>query len=258
VFCAALSVAPIARAQEAAPMTAPPGADSPEPPGYREAVDSAIAEYEAGQFTESRSLFERAHGLFPNARALRGMGMAEFELRNYPASIYFLEQALASPVRPLQNELRTETEKLLARARGFVGRVKLVLEPQDATVALNGTRLQLGTDRGLNLIVGDYTLQVSAEGYVTDQRPLRIAGGEEQTVSVQLTKTAPAPAQALQPTAAKDGDGDSVFASPWLLAAVGVAVAGAAVGVGFAVAGGEGDRIEPSGGSAGVVLAAGN
>jgi hypothetical protein len=249
----ALTGAPTASAQEAATAT-PPATDPQEPPGYRDAVDNAIAEYEAGRFAESRALFERAHSLFPNARALRGMGMAEFELRNYPASIYFLEQALASPVRPLQNELRTETEKLLARARGFVGRVKLAIEPSDATVVLNNTRLQLGSDRTLTLSVGDYTLQVSAPGYVTDQRPLRIAGGEEQTVTVQLPKNVEVLAPVSQPTAAKADDGDSVFASPWLWAAVGVVVAGAAVGVGFAVAGGEGERIPASGGSSGVVL----
>ena len=267
IALAALSSARIAIAQTAqtAPAAPPPpgtpatpaAATDAEPAGYRDAVDSAIAEYEAGRFAESRALFERAHALFPNARALRGMGMTEFELRNYPASIYFLEQALGSPVRPLQNELRTETEKLLARARGFVGRVKFVIDPPDAAVVLNDTRLQLGADRTLNLIVGDYTLHVGAQGYGSESRPLRIAGGEEQTVTVQLPKQLEAPAPALQPVAAtapKADEGSSVFASPWLWAAVGVVVAGAAVGVGFAVAGGEGDRLPAPGGDTGYVL----
>lgn len=234
-----------------APATA--GAEAPEPPGYREAVDQAISEYEAGRFAEARALFERAHGLFPNARALRGLGMAEFELRNYPASIYYLEQALASPSRPLSSELRTETEQLLSRARTFVGRVKLAIDPPGAMLVLNGTTIQPGPENALNLIVGDYTLQVSAQGYGTEQRQLRIAGGEEQTVTVQLPKNVEVLSPVAPPAAAPADSDESVLASPWLWAAVGVIVAGAAVGVGFAVAGGESEPVAPSGGSSGFV-----
>ncbi len=212
-------------------------------------MDSAIAEYEAGRFAEARALFERAHGLHPNARALRGMGMAEFELRNYPASIYFLEQALASPVKPLAAELRAETEQLMARARTFVGRVEFQLQPPDATLVLNGTTVQLGSNRVLDLIVGDYTLQVSAPGHTSEQRALRIAGGGQQTVAISLPKQVEVLAPVAPPQAARDSDGRSVFASPWLWAAVGVVVAGTAVGVGFALSGGDGDTLPASGGS---------
>jgi hypothetical protein len=249
VLAAALSSNDFCSAQEAA-------AEQTEPSGYRAAVDSAIGEYEAGNFAEARSLFERANGMFPNARALRGMGMAEFELRNYAASIYFLEQALAAPVKPLTPELRSETDALLARARGFVGRVRLTVEPLDASVSLNGTAVQLGPDHMLTLIVGDYAMVVSAQGYGSEQRQLRIAGGEEQAVSVQLPKTVDV-LTPVQPTAASeaaDHGGGSVFSSPWFWTAVGVAVAGAAVGVGFAVAGGDGGQAKPTGGSSGILI----
>ena len=236
-------------------------AEAPEPPGYRSAVDDAIGEYEAGHFAESRALFERAHALFPNARSLRGLGMAEFELRNYPASIYYLEQALAATAKPLQNELRSETESLLERARGFVGRVTLQLAPPDANVVLNGTKIQLAPDRVLNLMVGDYTMEVSADGYSPDRRQLRVAGGEQQTVTIQLpSQVAPLPATTAAPTAATAGttneprESRSILASPWLWAAVGVAVAGAAVGIGIAVSGGDTVLEQPSGGSTNTVL----
>lgn len=249
-------VALAASAAHAQAPEATPATEVAEPPGYREAVDQAIAEYEAGRFAEARALFERAHSLFPNARALRGLGMTEFELRNYPTSIYYLEQALASPSKPLLNELRTETEQLLSRARTFVGRVELAIDPPGATIVLNGTTVQPGPENALNLSVGDYTLQVSAPGHGTEKRQLRIAGGEEQTVTVELPKNvevlAPvAPAPGVQAAPAERDE--SVLASPWLWAAVGVIVAGAAVGVGFAVAGGDTEAVAPIGGSSGFV-----
>ena len=77
-----------------------------EPAGYRDTVERAVLEFAAGHFEESRALFARAHALFPNARTLRGLGMAEFELRNYVIAIEHLEAALANQARPLDEDLR--------------------------------------------------------------------------------------------------------------------------------------------------------
>ena len=109
-----------------------------EPKGYRAAIDEALSEYQALNFEEARALFAKAHALFPNARTLRGLGMVEFERRNYRASADYLTQALASQVRPLEGELRTATEQLLERARGFLGEIRLSVEPTDARVLLDG------------------------------------------------------------------------------------------------------------------------
>jgi hypothetical protein len=260
LIVAALSCTTRSAAQVLTP-NAPPGADAPasvdpvEPPGYREAIDNAIGEYEAGRFTEARSLFEAAHELFPNARSLRGMGMAEFELRNYPASIYFLEQALAAPVKPLTNDLRTQTEQLLMRSRSFVGKILVELQPPDAALMLNGTRMPIGPDHALTLIAGDYVLQVSAPGYDTEQRPLHVASTQVSEVRVELAKHVEV-LQPPQPLAAAGAPEKrvSVFESPWLWAAFGVAVAGAALGLGFAISSGDAGTAKPSGGSSGIVL----
>jgi hypothetical protein len=67
-----------------------------EVPGYREAIDEALAEYAAQNFLEAMSMFARAHKLSPSARTLRGLGSASFELHRYSESVSFLEQALAS------------------------------------------------------------------------------------------------------------------------------------------------------------------
>src|SRR5688572_888187 len=64
-----------------APVTPP--LDLSENPDYKRAVEEALKEYGLGHFEEARSLFRRAHGIYPNARTLRGLGMVEFELRHY-------------------------------------------------------------------------------------------------------------------------------------------------------------------------------
>lgn len=238
LFVAAVSCAERAAAQVLVP-NAPPGADvaeSAEPAGYREAFESAMREYEAGRFTEARALFAAAHEKFPNARSLRGLGMAEFELRNYPRSVYLLEQALAAPAKPLTDELRRETERLLGRAKTFVGRVTFEFSPQDANLSLNGTQLQLPPERMLTLSAGDYALEVSAAGYDAVQRPLHVPAGQDSSVRVDLPKhvemVQPA---APQPIAAARAAEPSLFESPWLWVAMGAAVAGATLGLGFAL-----------------------
>src|SRR4051812_11159906 len=52
-------------------------------PQYRGLLNEAVSEYDARRYEEARALFRRAHELSPNARTLRGIGMASFELREY-------------------------------------------------------------------------------------------------------------------------------------------------------------------------------
>src|SRR4051794_8387071 len=162
-----------------------------EPAGYRAEIDSAIAEYEARNFAEARALFARAHALYPNARTLRGQGMAEFELRNYADAIQFLEQALAAAEKPLEGSLRTDTEALLGRARSFVGRVELTVEPASAGMTVDGTPHDIPVG-GLLLNVGDHRLDFSAPGYLSEKRDLKLTGGDQISLDVVLSQQAAA------------------------------------------------------------------
>jgi hypothetical protein len=250
------------------PAPAATATDSAEPAGYREAIQEAVAEYDAGRYAEARALFTRAHALAPSARTLRGLGMAEFELRNYVVSARMLEEALVSPVRPLEGELRAHTEGLLARARGFVGRFTLQLSPPNTQLMVDGAPAVRERDGALALSVGDHTLQARADGYATVTHTLSVHGGEQTTLNVTLqpqaalTPTpAPAvaspsqPARSAPPQGAEPRDeSSSIFASPWLWVAVGVVVVGAGVGVGLAVASSDAEQADPYGGDTSTVL----
>ena len=85
-------------AVDQAPVAKP--TDSQDPAGYPELVEAALSEYHLGHFEEARGLLRKAHALFPNARTLRVLGMAEFELRNYATAAGYLEGALPSRYAP--------------------------------------------------------------------------------------------------------------------------------------------------------------
>jgi tetratricopeptide (TPR) repeat protein len=177
-----------------------------EPEAYRAAIDSAISEYELGNFAEARAQFLRAHELYPNARSFRGLGMSEFELRNYGEAIDQLERALAAKEKPLDEALRTQTEALLARAKAYTARIKLELSPARASVLVDG--LPKEHPRQLTLAVGDHVLEFRAAGLEPQKRSLKVTGGEQRTLRIALDDTR------------------HWYKSPWLWSGVAAVVAG--------------------------------
>lgn len=199
-----------------------------EPKDYGPLIDQGLAEYEARDFLEARSLFLKAHALYPNARTLRGLGMAEFELRHYPECIEYLQQSLASTVRPLDDELRGDVQGLLARAEGFVARVRVDVQPESARpqLLLDGVLLQLTPGATLTLQVGEHVIEARAEKYRSEKRKLSVKGGEQQSLRITLSR------ELFPPTAATEQP-RPLYKSPWLWAGAGVVAAG--VGVALAL-----------------------
>jgi hypothetical protein len=213
-----------------------------EPAGYREAIDTALQEVELGNYEEAREQFARAHGLFPNARTLRGLGISEFELRHYVVALGHLEQALASQVKPIDGSMRRDTEALLVRAKTYVGELTLSLSPGFANAVVDGARTVDPSQRVL-LEVGDHVLEFRADGYATERREVTVHGGEAQQLTVRMaqlvakneavaeTRPTPVPASPAEPRSERV----PVYKRWWLWTIVGVVVVGAAAGTAIAL-----------------------
>jgi hypothetical protein len=158
------------------------------PPGYDQLIDKGLREYEEYEFDAARNSFREAHGLFPNARTFRVLGMVEFELEHYPQSLEYSTSALSSTVRPLDDKLRKEVEDLARRARQYVARVLLELQPPAAQVLVDGVLTQVASGGTLVLRNGPHDLVVLAESYRSVERKLVVVGGEEQTLRVTLSR----------------------------------------------------------------------
>lgn len=155
-------------------------------PAYEALVDEGIREYGLGNFLEARSLLMRAHEQCPNARALRAIGMVEFELRNYAASASALEAALASEVRPLSELQREQAENLRRRAENFLTHVAVFSSPWPSQVSVDGQRVELPQGGELVLEVGEHELVFAAPGYLAERRHVRAVGNEWLLVQVSL------------------------------------------------------------------------
>jgi hypothetical protein len=220
-----ISVGP-AHAQSTTQSTMKDATEPAEPAGYTELLDQALEERNAGHFEEAHALFARAHAMFPNARTLRALGMVEFDLRDYRTSVEYLEQALASQVRPLTAPMRQSVSELLERAKGFLGKVALSVEPSDAQVELDGAPIQLG-DQPLLLNFGEHTFDITASGFARATRKVNVRAGEPQTLHVVLDAEAPSAttttadaSRASEPAASQHDRTDGPGALPWVLVGI--------------------------------------
>lgn len=203
-----------ARGLEGTPSDTPVE-DAAPPAGYRELVEDALREYDLRNYEEARSLFLRAHGLFPSARTHRGVGAAEFELRDYPAAISQLEAALSSHVRPLAGELRVATELLLERARNFVAHVSIETKPAAEQLVVDGASLSTLPD-SLLLKVGEHDIEAHLTGYATERRRISVRGGEREKISIVFSRREPNQEALVSQR--------RWYRNPWVWTAVGAAV----------------------------------
>lgn len=226
-------------ASEPVPAAEVGARDPAEPTGYDEAVRAGLAEYERGHWAEARVQFQRAHELLPSARTLRALGNVDFELRNYGDSVKHLQQALDALIKPLDGKLRVEAEKLLARAKLYVGEVHVDVDPETATVSVDGVRMGRGPKASLSLQLGEHLLEFQAHGRVPERRSIQIRGGENLQVEVRLVPSlTPSALQLALPRAETPRDDRRPLRKQWWLwTSVGVALAAAAVGIAVGVRG---------------------
>lgn len=261
-------------------------ADGPDAPEYRALVSEALAEFDSGHFAEARALFLHAHAINPSSRTLRGLGLSSFELREYRASIEYLEQALASQVNPLQGELRTSTEQMLRRAYAFVGRFTPRLEPTHARLRVDG--VPLGSLPSVLLDIGMHVVVAEAHGYLSETRNLQVMGGEDVLLMMSLpavpgavagapaalpavslpSASAPGPSLVAvsSPANAREAEGRAddgprppLYKNAWLWSGVGAAVVAAVVVASVVAANNNGDKTRVgdatgSGNNSGVVI----
>jgi hypothetical protein len=159
----------------------------PASPAYEEALAEAIRAHQARDWPRAKQQFEQAHALYPNARALRGIGVAAFEDGQYLSAIRALEAALEHPERRLPDDLRELTQLLIAQARARVGQVRVERSPADARVFVDGAAAVFEPDGGLLLDPGVHELRVEAPGYASTTRSIELASGATVTLIVDLS-----------------------------------------------------------------------
>jgi hypothetical protein len=224
---------PRAHAQEPSSLAAPPDAPQ-ESSQYLALVDAALDEFSRGNWTEAYALFVQAHALEPSARTLRGLAACAFEARQYLRAIEFMRAALVDPRKPLSPEQRHEAERLIERARVFVARLTVAIEPSGARVELATPAQRDDQDRVL-LDPGVHQITFSHPNYLTETRTVSVNPGDTLHLSLQLVRASehddsdatPQPLPSTQPARRASTTDVDLRTWAWITAAASVAFAGA-------------------------------
>lgn len=160
---------------------------------YRRTVREALREFQAGNWNEARVLFREAHDIFPNARTLRGIGMAYYEVRDYTDAYRYLQMALESDVRALDRRQRRATQDLAERAGQFIGYLRIEVTPDDAQVSIDMDEPRLERDGTILIDLQRHTLQVEAPDFITQTQNFSVDGGESRILRVDLQPVPPPP-----------------------------------------------------------------
>lgn len=154
--------------------------------GRRALIAEAVREYQSGRYPEAQALFRRAHALNPSARTLRGLGMASFEMREYVSALRALRAALAEERHPLTETQREHAQSLIERATVFVARYQLEIEPEAATLWIDGEPPELEEDGSVLLDAGQHTISVMHPGHHTRSLQVRVQGGSDRSLRLAL------------------------------------------------------------------------
>ena len=209
---------------------------------YRSSLKEALSEYDASHFEEARILFRRAHEIYPNARTLRSIGMASFELRDYVAAVRALSAALVDPRKPLSLDQRTHAQGLLDRSRMFVDVYTLKVTPADARILVDGRVPESEPDGTVLLGFGTHNLEASKAGFLVRTLVLNVRGGERKDLAMTLERRLLVAAQPADSAVAKatpsqapageaiESVGPGHSGAGWFYAAGGAAVAAGVAG----------------------------
>lgn len=201
---------------------------------YDDAIDHALQEFKLEHWIEAKVLFGQAYRLKPNARALRGIGLASYEARQYVEAVTYFELALIHPSQNLTQEMRDEVAQFLAQARQFTGRLHLEVEPSDAELALDGARVAPQSSDGVVLVdPGPHEVTASAAGYEPVTRRVVVEGGDDVQLQLKLQASGanlapvapPATTAAALETGSTTHSAHGRGAAPWVVVGVSGAIA---------------------------------
>ena len=201
----ACGLAGAAWAQEAVP--AAPDAVQRELQAIEDLLVRAIAEFDGAQ--QSRSIvildeiitrlesLRRDRTLPPRGREVLAQA---YELRGRAYYNIGLQEKAADSFRSLiqlQPQYALSKDKVSPKIFDYFNSVKTALvgylavssQPAGAKVTLNGEFLSLTDFFPLEILAGDYTVEVAREGYRTESRPVSIAPKATETLEVTLTRT---------------------------------------------------------------------
>jgi tetratricopeptide (TPR) repeat protein len=214
-----------ARAEPAAP--AAPATDTDE---ARQHFADGLKLYKDGDFDAALVQFERAYTIKPNYKVLYNIAQTYFQLREYVEARDDMARYLKEGGSAIDPERQAAASKDLADLEKRVAKVTLTVNVVGATVLVDGKKVGTTPLREpISVSEGQRTISVETPNRGARERLVRLAGGEQQTLSLTFEEASSA---VVAPTAGgPDQPKQSGLGAGFWSTAIGAVALGAGAGV---------------------------
>jgi len=217
----------------AQPMLARADSAQPAATGETEEARQHFAEglklYKDGDFDAALVQFERAYAIKPNYKVLYNIAQTYFQLREYVEARDAMARYLKEGGSAIDPERQAAASKDLADLEKRIAHVTVNVNVNGATVLVDGKKVGVTPlSEPLAVSEGQRTISIETEKRGARQRLLRVAGGEEQTLTIDFEALPPANAA---PANARPQAQKSRLGTGFWVTAIGAAALGAGAGV---------------------------
>lgn len=136
--------------------------------------------FKDGNFSGALAEFEEAHRLRPTASALQNIALCQKALFRYSEAIATLSRMQAQYGASLSSDDAKAAADTIAELRGLVTQVTIAVDPADAIVTVDGRPIAGGTERRVELDVGEHRLTAEAARYRRADRMITVAGRDKR------------------------------------------------------------------------------
>jgi tetratricopeptide (TPR) repeat protein len=169
----------------AARAEAPAAAPSTDTDEARQHFADGLKLYKDGDFDAALVQFERAYTIKPNYKVLYNIAQTYFQLREYVEARDDMARYLKEGGSAIDPERQAAASKDLADLEKRVAKVVLTVNVAGATVLVDGKKV--GTtplSEPISVSEGQRTISVEAPNRGARERLIRVAGGDQQTLSL--------------------------------------------------------------------------
>lgn len=147
--------------------------------------------YDEGDMRLALVEFERAYAIGKSYKVLFNIGQVYFQLNDYAKARLTFERYLAEGGSAIAEKRRADVEKDLATLRTRTATLTLRVNVEGAEVTIDDTSMGRAPLEAAIVNAGKLRVQISKPGFATRTREIALAGGDVQTVDVDLIQTKP-------------------------------------------------------------------
>src|SRR6187551_1944170 len=176
--------------------------------------------YKDGDFDAALVQFERAYAVKPNFKVLYNIAQCYFELHQYVEARDTLSRYLKDGAGAIESERQNAVQTDLSELQRRIAHLTLQVNVAGATVFVDGKKAGTTPLGGaIDVNEGQRTISVETSDRGSKQRIVRVAGGEQQTVSLEFAAPSAAPSAAaanLRPESAPPQASRGLGAGFWI------------------------------------------